>query len=148
MTSDEGTEAMARAVRNVALDEGVDVEELDIEGNVLPTIGRIVVYTSKIDNRPGNEVISPAVVIRTRKTSVPAVIDRWGPEPQEVGPSPVDGKTHKTTSRPEGVQRELPDDLTVDLLVHGLGKDYREYTVEHSPDGALGTWNWPRRGGG
>lgn len=30
-----------------------------------PTIGRIVHYTSKIDNGPGSRVVSPAVIIRT-----------------------------------------------------------------------------------
>lgn len=110
-----------------------------------PTLGRIVHYVSKIDNGPGNEVISPAMVIGTKDTRVPEVIDRWGPEPSEVGPSPVDGQTHKTSSRPEGVLRELPDDDTIDLLVHGLGKDYREYAVKHDPDGGLGTWHWPPR---
>jgi hypothetical protein len=37
--------------------------------------------------------------------------------------------THETTGRPDGVLDELPDDDTVDLLVHGLGRDYREYAV-------------------
>lgn len=107
----------------------------------MPRLGQMVTYTSKIDNGPGNEVRSPAVILRTRDTSVPEVIDRWGPEPSEVGPSPVDGKTHQTSARPEGVLRELPDDTTVDLLVHGLGKDYREYAVKYDPAGALGTWS-------
>lgn len=35
-----------------------------------PTIGRIVTYTSKIDNGPGLEVRSPAIIIRTRATCV------------------------------------------------------------------------------
>lgn len=37
---------------------------------------------------------------------------------------------------------ELPDDDTVDLLVHGLGKDYREYAVAKG-DG-FGEWQWPQ----
>jgi hypothetical protein len=37
----------------------------------------------------------------------------------------------------------LPDDMTVDLLVHGLGKDYREYNVRCG-DG-FGEWQWPQR---
>lgn len=110
-----------------------------------PTPGRIVDYTSKIDNGPGNEVVSPAIILRTRSTTVGEVIDRWGPEPSEVGPSPVDGKTHETSARPDNVIRDLPDDLTVDLLVHGLGRDYREYGVRYDRSGALGTWRYPTR---
>lgn len=109
---------------------------------MLPELGDMVVYVSKIDNGPGNEVLSPAVVLRTRATTVQAVLDRWGPEPAVVGPSPVDGKTHETAARPPGVD-ELPDDTTVDLLVHGLGKDYREYGVAQG-DG-LGQWQWSTR---
>lgn len=108
-----------------------------------PTIGRIVIYKSKIDNGPGNEVVSPAVVIRTRDTTVAAVMDRWGPEPRTVVSAADLGVTHETTARPEGVASELPDDDTVDLLVHGLGRDYREYGVRMG-DG-LGEWSWPPR---
>lgn len=116
----------------------------------LPTLGRIVHYVSKIDNGPGNEVVSPAVVICTRADIRPEVLERWGPEPTEVGPSPVDGQTHTTAARPldqDGKPMEiyLPDDTTVHLLVHGLGKDYREYGVRFDPDGGLGTWHWPPR---
>lgn len=127
----------------------------------IPTLGRIVIYTSKIDNGPGCNVTSPAVVIGTQATRVPEVIDRWGSEPSEVGPSPVDGRTHSTSSRPPGVLSELPDMYTIDLLVHGLGQSYREYAVRAQSicvhcsvaydDGecrcvnALGTWHWPTR---
>lgn len=106
------------------------------------TIGRIVWYTSKIDNGPGNEIISPAVVLRTKDTTVKAVLDRWGAEPQDL--TGVDGKTHTTAPRPDG-PLYLPDDDTVDLLVHGLGKDYREYGVKFDSYGGLGTWRWPDR---
>jgi hypothetical protein len=109
-----------------------------------PSIGRVVHYVSKIDNGPGNEVVSPAIVIATRSDLKAAVIERWGPEPTEVGPSPVDGKTHTTAPRPD-VEIALHDDETVHLLVHGLGKDYREYGVRHDEDGGLGTWHWPPR---
>lgn len=139
----------------------------------LPSLGDHVIYKSKIDNGPGNDVFSPAVVIRTRNTCVPEVIDRWGPDPVTVRspdspeylaavascPEPgwhithnycpgcpwtIEGDphaaTHQTAPRPEGVLAMLPDDVTVDLLVHGLGKDYREYAVEQG-DG-LGQWSW------
>lgn len=110
-----------------------------------PTIGRIVIYKSKIDNGPGNDVLSPAMVIRTRDTTVPAVVDRWGPEPRTVASAADPTVTHETAARPPGVVAELPDDDTVDLLVHGLGKDYREYAVSRG-DG-LGQWSWPERVG-
>lgn len=107
----------------------------------LPKIGFIVIYKSKIDNGPGNEVLSPAMVIRTRATTVKDVIDRWGPEPRTVASASDPSVTHETAPRPEGVIAELPDDTTVDLLVHGLGKDYREYGVRHGH--GLGEWTWP-----
>lgn len=106
-----------------------------------PTIGRIVIYKSKIDNGPGNDVLSPAMVIRTKDTTVPAVIDRWGPEPTTL--EGVDGTTHETAPRPDALAPDLADDYTVDLAVFGLGKTYREYAVSHG-DG-LGEWSWPER---
>lgn len=112
-----------------------------------PTIGRIVIYTSKIDNGPGNNVVSPAIVLRTRATTVAAVIDRWGPEPRTVTSATDPAVTHETTARPDNVIAELPDDTTVDLLVHGLGRDYREYGVAFDTNGRCGTWNWPERVG-
>lgn len=105
-----------------------------------PTIGRIVIYKSKIDNGPGKDVLSPAMVIRTRDTTVSEVIDRWGPEPVQVE-SAIDDTTHETAARPSAVVNDLPDDDTVDLVVYGLGKTYREYAVAHG-DG-LGEWQWP-----
>lgn len=108
-----------------------------------PTIGRIVIYRSKIDNGPGNDVLSPAIIIRTRDTTVPAVIDRWGPEPRTVVSASDPSVTHETTARPESVVGELADDDTVDLAVFGLGRTYREYSVSRG-DG-LGEWNWPQR---
>jgi hypothetical protein len=46
---------------------------------------------------------------------------------------------HRTGHRPADLVVELPDDDTVDLLVFGLGKSYREYAVSHG-DGR-GQWN-------
>lgn len=108
-----------------------------------PTIGRMVTYKSKIDNGPGNDVYSPAVVIRTRDTCVPAVTDRWGPAPGIVVSASDPMVTHKTAARPDGVVNMLPDDDTVDLLVHGLGQDYREYGI--SKGDGFGEWSWPTR---
>lgn len=107
-----------------------------------PTIGRIVLYTSKIDNGPGNEVTSPALVILTRADVKQEVLDRWGPEPTEVGPSPVDGQSHTTAARPDTFTPP-ESDQHVSLLVHGLGKDYREHNVAYDEHGGLGTWRWP-----
>ena len=108
-----------------------------------PTIGRIVIYKSKIDNGEGNDVLSPAVILRTRDTTVAAVIEQWGAEPRTVASADDPSVTHQTTGRPDGVVAELPDDNTVDLLVHGLGGDYREYAV--SMGNGRGQWAWPER---
>ena len=97
-----------------------------------PTIGRIVHYSSKL----GDGIVSPAVVLRTRATTNLDVIERWGPGP--------DG-TASGKGRPAELVAELPDDTTIDLLVHGLGGDYREYAVPFSPEPAPGTWSWPPR---
>lgn len=104
-----------------------------------PSIGDTVIYTSKIDNGPGNEVRSPAMIIRTRETCVEAVFDRWGPQPQAA--VAADGTVHNVTARPADVVAVLPDDYTVDLVVFGLGSTYREYNVAQG-DG-LGQWTWP-----
>lgn len=108
-----------------------------------PTIGRIVIYKSKIDNGPGLDVLSPAMVIRTRDTTVPSVIDRWGPEPRTVESASDPVVTHETSARPSDVLATLPDDDTVDLIVFGLGKNYREYAVPMGAD--RGCWSWPPR---
>lgn len=73
-----------------------------------PTVGRMVLYYSK----NGDGIVSPAVVLRTRDTTNLEVIERWGPSPDGT----LSGK-----GRPAGLVPELPDDTTVDLLVHGLG---------------------------
>lgn len=106
----------------------------------IPVLGDQVLYKSKIDNGPGNDVLSPALVIRTKSTCVEAVSKRWGPEPSTVVSAADPSVTHQTAGRPEGVLDVLPDDSTVDLLVHGLGKDYREYTVRHGF--GLGEWHF------
>lgn len=95
-----------------------------------PSIGRIVHYESKV----GDGIVSPAIILRTRDTTNLDVIERWGPSPDGA----VSGK-----GRPADLVPELPDDSTIDLLVHGLGGDYREYAV---PQGqGPRTWSWPAR---
>ncbi len=93
----------------------------------MPTIGEMVVYES----RNGDGVLSPAVVLRTVGTTDLELIERWGPSPDGT----LSGK-----GRPEGLVPQLPDDWTVDLLVHGLGGDYREFAV---PEG-VGPRTWHR----
>lgn len=73
-----------------------------------PTIGKIVIYRSKIDNGPRNNVQSPAMVIRTRDTTVAEVVGRWGPEPRTVTSADDPTVTHETAPRPDGVLDELP----------------------------------------
>lgn len=103
---------------------------------MIPEIGDTVIYKSKIDNGPGDDVLSPAIVIRTQATTVPAVVERWGPDPAiRVG---VDGEKVQTAPRPPGFVAELPDEETVDLVVFGLGKTYREYAVRRGH--GLGQW--------
>jgi len=105
-----------------------------------PTVGRIVHYHSKL----GDGIVSPAIVLRTRATTNLDVIERWGPGPEG---------TLSGTGRPAALVPELPDDSTVDLLVHGLGGDYREFCVPEtdapapgSKHGAYpGRWSWPPR---
>lgn len=102
-----------------------------------PSVGRVVLYASK----NGDGIISPAIVLRTRDTTNLEVIERWGPAPLGT----LSGK-----GRPADLVPELPDDYTVDLLVHGLGGDYREYAVPEDPAGTFEdsvprSWFWPPR---
>lgn len=120
-----------------------DVVASALLGTPLPqpvaTPGRIVLYHSK----KGDGISSPAIVLRTRATTNPEIIERWGDKP--------DG-TLSGTPRPAELVAELPDDETIDLLVHGLGGDYREYAVPFAfptpnvTEPAPGTWSWPPRG--
>lgn len=102
------------------------------------TVGRMVHYHSK----HGDGIVSPAVVLRTRASTNLDVIGRWGDKP--------DG-TASGVARPKDLVAELPDDETVDLLVHGLGGDYREYAVPFAyptpevTEPGPGTWSWPPR---
>lgn len=106
-----------------------------------PTIGRIVIYKSKIDNGPGNDVFSPAIVIRTKSTTVESVVDRWGHDPAKL--TAVDGSVYETAARPDDFIRDLEDDWTIDIAVFGLGKTYREYHVSYGL--GHGQWQWPQR---
>lgn len=103
-----------------------------------PNVGDIVIYASK----NGDGIISPAIVLRNRLSTNLDVIERWGPSPEG---------TLSSKGRPADLVPELPDDFTVDLLVWGLGGDYREYAVpydsladEGAPRSAR-TWSWPPR---
>lgn len=114
----------------------------------IPTIGRVVRYVSK----NGDGVVSPAIVLRTRAATNSDIIERWGPSPDGT----LSGK-----GRPEALVPELESDTHVDLLVWGLGGDYRVYNipffdvqrtewwgeqphaVEDRRERAAGTWHWP-----
>jgi hypothetical protein len=106
-----------------------------------PSLGQTVIYKSKIDNGLGNDVLSPAMIIRTRATTVAQVVDRWSTEPTTVASASDGTVSHETAGRPADFVAELPDDNTVDLIVFGLGKTYREYAV---PVGmGRGQWSHP-----
>lgn len=94
-----------------------------------PTVGRIVLYYSK----NGDGIIFPAIVLRTRATTNLEVINRWRP-------GALSGE-----GWPPALVPEVPDDSTIDLLVHGLGGDHREYYIPYSETGEPGTWSWPPR---
>lgn len=96
-----------------------------------PSIGRVVHYHSKEDDG----VISPALVLRTRDSASPDVLDAWR--------IADDAKFGVQCWGDEVV--ELVDDYTVDLLVHSLGGDYREYGVPFAETPTPGHWNWPPR---
>lgn len=99
---------------------------------MIPTIGRIVHYQT--DGRGGYRYTLPAMIVRTRASSDLRAI--------------VDGKV-----------AELPDTMTVDLLVFSCGgESYGENAVPYaegvagsvSNDGATEygpprTWRWPPR---
>ena len=97
-----------------------------------PTLGRIVIYTS----RNGDGIQSPAVVVRTKKTTNLEVIERW--RPGGVG-------TLSGGGRPDDLVVELPDDHTIDICVLGLGGIYYEYAVPFDYDDGARTWKWPER---
>lgn len=101
------------------------------DGVVIPEVGDRVTYVSERNDG----VNSPAVVLRTQATTNVELMKAW------VEGNPDSLSAVKTA--PEGVVVELPDNLTVDLLVHGLGGDYRRYTVSFSGDGEGGHWHWP-----
>lgn len=92
-----------------------------------PTLGRVVIFSSKNDDG----VQSPATVLRTRDTTVPLEQHKEGP--------------HVPGVLPDDFVLDLASDHHVDLLVHGLVKDYRVYNVPVSILGEPGTWNWPQR---
>lgn len=89
-----------------------------LPGNKIPEIGDIVIYTS----RNGDGVQSPAIVLRTKETTNLKIINRW-----ETAEDSLSGN-----GRPADLVPELPDDMTVDLKVMGLGGDYIEYCVPYS----------------
>lgn len=96
-----------------------------------PMVGDTVTYRSHV----GDGVISPAMVLRTRTTTIVPIMEAW-----------IESLRQAQTARfaPESMLEdivvELPDDFTVDLLVMGLQRNYRMYTVPYSRDDAPKTW--------
>lgn len=110
-----------------------------------PSLGRIVLYRSKI----GDGIDSPAIILRTQDTTVASVLDRWGPEEPVAVAEHDPSITHEKAERPAAMVPVLESPTHVDLLVHGLGRDYREYNVPFDAvrDASVppGTWRWPER---
>lgn len=75
------------------------------------------------------------MVIRTQNTTIPEVIERWGPSPDDS----------QGVGRPDALVPFLTSQTHVDLVVFGLGGDYREYNIpiNSALDMAPGTWAWP-----
>lgn len=100
-----------------------------------PILGDIVIYRSPYETEAGQDVLLPAVVVRTRATCVPEVVEQWGTAWGDDSPPNQD---RPELARPEGVVPVLPDDLTVDLAVLGLAYEFRAYTVRSGPN--RGEW--------
>ena len=94
------------------------------KGPALPSPCRMVLYET--DGRGGYRYALPAVVVRTRSSTDPRAV--------------ADGKV-----------AELPDDLTVDLLVFSCGgESYGEDAVpfgDSIPNATPRSWRWPPREG-
>lgn len=128
-----------------------------------PLLGDIVIYASERNDG----VLSPALVLRTRATSIPGLIEKWPTQALiDARQAAIDGEDflfegsreemdavheeyhrvremiangeevqHLTLSgkgRPAEIEPELPAGH-LDLLVHGLGGDYRRYNVPPCP---------------
>lgn len=97
-----------------------------------PTVGRMTHYYSERNDG----VCSPATVLRTKESTVPGVIENWD----------VDGEnTISGIGRPADLVPVLPNQMTVDLIVHGLGGDFRRYAVPFASTPTPGHWSWPPR---
>ncbi len=78
----------------------------------VPHVGDIVIYESE----NGDGVVSPAIVLRTVAATVPGLIEKWQ-------------NSLSGAARPLEIVPVLSSSLHVDLLVHGLGGDYRRWNV-------------------
>ena len=97
--------------------------ELTNGGVTIPYLGDRVLYVSHV----GDGVKSPADVLRTVATTHEDIMQGW-----------IDSGVAA-----EGLDVKLPGIFVVDLLVHGLAKDYRVYGVPFSEHEHARTWHWP-----
>lgn len=118
-----------------------------------PFLGETVIYVS----RNGDGIESPAIVLRTQATTNLEVLANWPEAPSltvhylEDALGTLSGKW-----RPAELVPQLETPFHVDLLVHGLGGDHRQFNVPFfqpmavaggSPDWVpegynAHTWHW------
>ena len=96
-------------------------------GVVIPYLGDRVLYVSHV----GDGVKSPADVLRTVATNHEDIMESF------LSTAPEEGAI------PEGLSVKLAGIFMVDLLVHGLMRDYRVYGVPFSEHEHPRTWHWP-----
>lgn len=106
---------------------------------IIPVVGRIVHFWLNEDL-----AASPAVVINTSHTSDRDLLARMKPRAPEgswLYSSHEDEMVPAFGSLGGWYIEPLEEDA-LDLLVHGLVRDYRAYGVPFSPDPAPARWSW------
>lgn len=106
--------------------------------NPKPTVGRIVHFYLNEDM-----MVSPAVVLNTHATTDAEFLSEEEPEVSEGSWRFDHEQGRMVLAGGEIVKPLASDDL--DLLVHGLVRDYRAYSVPHSTEPRAGHWSWPPR---
>ncbi len=96
-----------------------------------PTLGRIVMYRSKL----GDGIVSPAIVTVTK--------DTWR---ESVRAAAHDAPLEEITSETEMAPTAIPEpdnEYSVSLTVFGASSRYVEHNVPHSMFDKARTWFWP-----